>query len=271
MRINLYPESQRPDSLRGGHWQPQASLQAECLVSGISGDHDGYQDDSDVDVDVWAFESHRVLTLLPRLGDPPAVGRVGVPPWIRIIITISTIMVMVIMMMGVMVIMIMVMVMVIARRCSCSLTWLGDPDAALGCPWSPPAISGELVGKMELLELLGHVEDLRGPPVVSIGPIAMLGQELPMGLVGWWGSRSPWSSLARPASSLSSLMEWFITNLERLITLVVEKEMTEVMKVMDFLHLREIHVALVWNGVMKMVEKEMKVEKGGGEIEELLH
>ena len=34
-------------------------------------------------------------------------------------------------------------------------------------------------------------------------------------------------------------------NLERLITLVVEKEMTEVMKVMDFLHLREIHVALV--------------------------
>ena len=66
-------------------------------------------------------------------------------------------------------------------------------------------------------------------------------------------------------------MEWFITNLERLITLVVEKEMTEVMKVMDFLHLREIHVALVWNGVMKMVEKEMKVEKGGGEIEELLH
>lgn len=58
---------------------------------------------------------------------------------------------------------------------------------------------------MELLELLGHVEDLRGPPVVSIGPIAMLGQELPMGLVGRWGSRSPWSSLARPASSLSSL------------------------------------------------------------------
>ena len=34
-------------------------------------------------------------------------------------------------------------------------------------------------------------------------------------------------------------------NLERLITLVVEKEMTEEMKVMDFLHLREIHVALV--------------------------
>ena len=34
-------------------------------------------------------------------------------------------------------------------------------------------------------------------------------------------------------------------NLERLITLVVEKEMTEVMKVMDFPHLREIHVALV--------------------------
>ena len=34
-------------------------------------------------------------------------------------------------------------------------------------------------------------------------------------------------------------------NLKRLITLVVEKEMTVVMKVMDFLHLREIHVALV--------------------------
>ena len=87
---------------------------------------------------------------------------------------------------------------------------LGEP-AALASAGVPP-ITPPIMG-----ELFGQVEPPRRPPAPSMDPMAMLGQELPMGLAGWWwwggkDSRSPGNSLPLPASSSSSLVEYELFN-----------------------------------------------------------
>ena len=103
---------------------------ATCRVPIHHGHDDDHDDDYGDDLDNTqngdpeedlVFQSDLVLTLLPRLGESAALGRVGV---------------------------------------------------------TPPPISGELFGQVDVP---------RSPPAPSVlDPMAMLGQELPMVLVGWW-------------------------------------------------------------------------------------